>query len=91
MIEIAMATISAADAESRFPELLDRVSRGEEIVVTRDGQPIARLAPERPKGLDGVRKAVENLRALQQDMTKRGFVPLTDEEILSAIREGRRY
>ena len=86
-----MATISAADAESRFHELLERVSRGEEIVVTRDDQPIARLVPERPKGLERVRQAVENLRALQQDMTKRGFEPLTDEEILSAVREGRRY
>ena len=42
-----MATISATDAEGRFRELLERVSRGEEIVVTKDGRPIARLAPVR--------------------------------------------
>lgn len=86
-----MATIGAADAERRFPELLARVSRGEEIVLTRDDQPIARLVPERRHGTGRVRQAVENLRALRQDMAKRGFEPLTDEEILSAIREGRRY
>ncbi len=86
-----MATISAAEAESRFHELLDRVSRGEEIVVTRDNQPIARLAPWRRHGPERVRQAVENLRALRQELANRGFEPLTDEEILSAIREGRRY
>lgn len=86
-----MATISAAEAESHFRELLDRVSRGEEIVVTEDDQPIARLVPEQPQGLQGVHQAVEGLRALRADMAKRGFVPLTDEEILSAIREGRKY
>ena len=86
-----MATISAAEAEGHFHELLDRVVRGEEIVVTRDDQPIARLVPERPHGLESVRRAVHNLRALRQEMATRGVEPLTDEEILSAIREGRRY
>lgn len=47
-----MEMISAADAESRFHELLERVSRGEEIVVTKDDQPIARLVPERPPERD---------------------------------------
>lgn len=47
-----MATISAADAESRFHELLERVSQGEEIVVTKDDRPIARLVPERPLDKD---------------------------------------
>lgn len=86
-----MATISAAEAESRFSELLDRVSRSEEIVVTRDDRPIARLVPERPTGLEGFRRAVEDLHALRREMASRpGFKPLTDEEILEAIREGRR-
>ena len=86
-----MATISVAEAESRFSELLDRVARGEEIVLTRDDQPIARLVPERPKDLEEIRRAVEDLHALRREMASRpGFKPLTDEEILEAIREGRR-
>lgn len=84
-----MSSISAAEAGSRFHELLERVSRGEEIVVTQDNQPVARLVPERRRASESVRQAAENLRALQRDMTDRGFEPLTDEEILGAIREGR--
>jgi prevent-host-death family protein len=83
--------MSAGEAERRFRELLDRVSNGEEIVVTRNDQPIARLVPEKRHGREGVREAVEDLRTLRREMAERGFQPLTDEEILSAIREGRRY
>lgn len=86
-----MSTISAAEAEIRFQELLDRVAHGEEIVVTQDDRPIARLVPERQNGPEGVRQAVEDLHALRREMASRpGFKPLTDEEILETIREGRR-
>lgn len=87
-----MVTISATEAESRFHEILDRVCQGEEIVVTKDDQPIARVVPERPQGLSRARQAVDTLRSLRQEMASRqGFMPLTDEEILSAIHEGHKY
>jgi prevent-host-death family protein len=38
-------TVSASDAGQRFLELLDDVRRGETVVVTSDGEPIATLAP----------------------------------------------
>ena len=86
-----MATITAAEAERRFHELLDRVSRGEEIVVTRDDQLIARLVPEGSPNVERVQRAVEDLHTLRREMANRpGFQPLTDAEILEAIREGRR-
>jgi prevent-host-death family protein len=47
-----MTTVSLAEAQAHLPELLDRVARGEEIVITRDQKPVARLigegTPERP-------------------------------------------
>ena len=42
--------IKLADAKTRLSELVDRVEKGEEIVITRHGRPVARLsALERPK------------------------------------------
>jgi len=41
-----MASISAFDAKTRFGELLERVARGEEIVITRHDRPVARIIPE---------------------------------------------
>ena len=38
-------TVSAADANRRFSELLGRVKNGRSFVVTSHGTPVARLAP----------------------------------------------
>jgi prevent-host-death family protein len=41
--------VNIADAKARLPELVDRASRGEEIVIARNGQPKARLVPLEPE------------------------------------------
>ncbi len=85
-----MASVTAFEAKTRFGELLDRVTNGEEIVITRHDKPVARIVPEgRPK-LAEIQEAVKDLRALRSAMAKRrGFKPLTDKEIRSAINAGR--
>jgi prevent-host-death family protein len=86
-----MSTVTALEAKTRFGELLDRVARGEEIVITRHDKPVARIVPEGRKSSESVRRAVEDLRALRQEIAQRkGFKPLTDKEIKDAINEGRR-
>jgi len=85
-----MATVTALEAKTRFGQLLDRVSRGEEIVITRHEKPVARIIPEGRPALHEVRQAVKELQALRQVMAKRrGFRPLTDKEIRDAIEQGR--
>jgi prevent-host-death family protein len=85
-----MATISAFEAKTRFGELLERVSRGEEIVITRHDKPVARIVPEGNRRLVQVRAAVQDLRALQKEISKRNRSnPITDKEIRDAINEGR--
>ena len=44
-----MATVRAFEAKTRFGELLERVSKGEEVVITRHDKPVARLVPERAR------------------------------------------
>ena len=85
-----MATVTAFEAKTRFGQLLDRVTRGEEIIITRHDKPVARMVPEGRPGLADIRKAVSGLRALRKEIAKRrGFKPLTDKEIRSSINEGR--
>jgi prevent-host-death family protein len=84
-----MAQITAFEAKSRFDELLDRVSRGEEIIITRHNKPIARLVPENAQRFDEVRRAVEGLRELQQRIRRRSASRLSNREVRSAIYEGR--
>ncbi|MGH9162235.1 MAG: type II toxin-antitoxin system Phd/YefM family antitoxin [Vicinamibacteraceae bacterium] len=40
--------VSIADAKARLAELVQRAARGEEIVITRNGKPQARLVPLSP-------------------------------------------
>lgn len=85
-----MSTVTAFQAKTRFGELLDRVVRGEEVVITRHDRPVARLVPEGGANLARVGQAVADLRAGRSSMAKRrGFKPLTDREIQQAIEEGR--
>lgn len=84
-----MATVSAFDAKTRFGELLDRVSKGEEVVITRHDKPVARLVPEGVPRLDEVRRAVRGLRELQDRIRKRSRAKLSDREVRAAIEEGR--
>jgi prevent-host-death family protein len=87
-----MSTVTALEAKTRFGELLDRVARGEEIVITRHDKPVARIVPEGRNSLESVQRAVQNIRALRLEIAQRkGFKPITDKEIRDAINEGRRW
>ena len=79
-----MQTIQASEAKTHFLRILDDVERGESIVVTRHGKPIARITPEREINRESVKRAMESMRALRQRIGK-----LSLEEILSARDEGR--
>jgi prevent-host-death family protein len=41
--------VTAADAKAGLSELLRRAEAGEEIIVTRNGDPVAKLGPIRPR------------------------------------------
>ena len=85
-----MAIVTDHEVKKAFDEILHRVEQGEDIVITKQDRPIARMIPESKRNLDQVRRAVDNIRAHRRAMLERGFGPLTDEEIRAAIHEGRR-
>ena len=84
-----MSKVTAFEAKTRFGELLERVSRGEEVVITRHDKVVARLVPEGPQRLDDVRRAVSGLLELQDRIRRRTRAKLSDREVRSAIEEGR--
>lgn len=65
--------MSAFEAKTRFGEILERVVRGEEIVITRHDKPVARIVPEgRPRTAQLGRSAarLHELRARIQARTR---------------------
>lgn len=85
----APSSVGAYAAKTRLSELLDRVERGEQIVITRHGRPIARLVPEAEAERTAARAAVQHLVALGNRLAGRG-VNLSDAEIKSLREGGRR-
>jgi antitoxin (DNA-binding transcriptional repressor) of toxin-antitoxin stability system len=84
--------MTAFEAKTRFGELLHRVERGEEIVITRHDRPVARVVREGAPNLDSVRRSVEGLRQLQQRILKRsrGRLALSAADVRAAIATGRK-
>jgi prevent-host-death family protein len=81
--------VTAFQAKTRFGELIERVSNGEEIVITRHDKPVARLIPEGAPRRDDVQRSVDGLRELQRRIQRRSKATLTDRQARSAIDEGR--
>ena len=79
-----MREIGAFEAKNKLGSLLDAVERGEEIVITRRGKPVARLVPAQT-GFDRAkaRRAVEGIIEASRGVTLGGL------KIKDLINEGR--
>jgi prevent-host-death family protein len=92
MTKPAIREVGAFEAKNTLGSLLDRVERGEQIVITRHGKPVARLVPntESPDQ-DRVRAAFERLRESARQLARENpGQPAFDWEEIKKLRdEGR--
>jgi prevent-host-death family protein len=79
-----MRTIQASEAKTNLLRILDDVERGETVVITRHGKPVARLSPQVEIDEERVKRAVASILCIRK-RTK----PVSLAEILSARDEGR--
>lgn len=76
--------VGAHDAKTNLGRLLDRVEQGESIVITRHGEPIARLVPyEEAIDTARVQRAIDDILGVQRAQTLAG---VSIEEL---INDGR--
>jgi prevent-host-death family protein len=79
-----MERIGIYDARSKLSELIERVQSGEEVVLTRHGEPVACLVPEKRRQKRSRAATVARIRALARKLDIR------DIDIRKLIEEGRR-
>jgi prevent-host-death family protein len=60
-----MKEVGAFEAKTHLSELLELASRGEEILITRRGKPVARLVPASRTRTDAARAAFDKLKSLR--------------------------
>ena len=81
-----METVGAFEAKTHLAELLDRVSRGETIIITRHGVPAARLVPVAAvQGKVSHQDVVEGMRALRRR------VKTDSMSVREMVEAGRRF
>lgn len=78
-----MTEVGAYEAKTHLSQLLDRVARGERVVITRHGVPVAVLAPVGPQ-TDPERVATE----LRRFRTGRKLRPIRVRELIEEGRDG---
>ncbi len=84
-----MSSVGAFEAKTHLSELLDRVSRGESITITRHGIPAAVLVPAgEAKGKRSHEEIVEGLRRLRERVGSRRRGKISVREL---VAEGRRF
>jgi prevent-host-death family protein len=81
---MAIPTFQASEAKTHFLRILDRVERGETVVISRHGRPIARIVPEVKNNGEDLVRAIAEMKTLRQRIGRMSL-----EEILSARDEGR--
>jgi prevent-host-death family protein len=82
-----MATVGAFEAKTHFAQLLQRVERGEEIVITRRGKEVARLVPAATK--PDKEAAMAAFRRLRERATRSGLDKFEWEEWRAYRDQGR--
>jgi prevent-host-death family protein len=81
-----MESVGAYEAKTHLPQLLDRVARGEEIQITRNGRPVARLVPEPTENTTDIRAVIAQIREF-----RKGRRLGDDVTVRELIEEGRRF
>lgn len=75
-----MLTITTDEAETHLARYLAAVERGEEVVISRNATPVAKLIPL-PAPANAPRPKVGEILGEPFEFSASAFAPLTDEEL----------
>ena len=78
-----MTTVGAYEAKTHFSQLLERVARGERIIVTRHGVPIAIMQPVEARSAAPPEQVIAAIKALRSNYHLDGL------SIREMVEEGR--
>ena len=80
-----MKSVQASLAKTHLLELLDEVERGETVVITRHGKPVARLVADEDYRKADIRRALDEIKEMRKSAPR-----VSVREILSWRDEGRK-
>ncbi len=78
-----MLKIGAYEAKTRFSELIKKVAQGEQVIITKNGIPVAIIKPVSSTTREDVKRAISMIREIRRGQR------LKDIKIRELIEEGR--
>jgi prevent-host-death family protein len=81
-----MTTVGTYEAKTHLPRLIRAVERGETVIITRHGKPVAQLGPVQNQSQADMADAKARLEALRRRLPR---IPI--EELIASIHEGHKY
>ena len=81
-----MATVSTYEAKTQLPRLIRAAERGETVIITRHGKPVAQLGPVQDRRREEVAEVIERMKRARSKRPK-----VSVEEILAWRHEGHKY
>jgi prevent-host-death family protein len=78
-----MTKVNIHQAKTQFSRLVDLAAGGEEIIIAKAGQPVARLVPYRPKGVVRTPGAMRGKIRIKRNFDE----PLSKELLVSFARK----
>jgi len=83
----AMKTVSARETNQTFSDLLSQGESGEEVLITKRGQPVAVLSPYRPSAMTPERRnAIDHaIKVMQQGLRWAGGFRTFDPEAAISV------
>ncbi len=70
---VAAEPVSAYDAKTHLPKLLERVENGERFVITRHGRPVAQLVPYQADDADALAATFATVADIRAALHRQGF------------------
>jgi len=81
-----MRSVGLFQAKNGLSALVERASKGEEIIITRRGQKVAMLVPVNPESRRAARVVVEHIRAARKGARMpKGYT------LKRLVEQGRRF
>jgi prevent-host-death family protein len=81
-----MSTVGAHEAKTHLSRLIRAAERGETVIITRHGTPVAQLGPVEIRRSKDVAEVIARMRRARAGRPK-----VSIEEILASRHEGHKY
>jgi len=62
-----MRTLGAFEAKTHFSALLEWVEKGEQVIITKHGHPVAKIVPTTNVNNEQMRQAIQRLKEFAKD------------------------